>query len=96
VSIDWNARADAIADAPRGGSYTAVFPLVKYAKAFAERISGPGYAVVNVVQKGRTVTFDDTGRYGSTLYDWLEIAGYVGSTIKAKATVNGVRAPIAY
>lgn len=80
--------------------YTAVFPAVSAAKAFAERLAQPGNWAINIVQKGRTVTFDkdipEEYRDEATPYyfrDTLDVVGYFGSSLRRKATLNGVPAP---
>lgn len=83
--------------------FTAVFPKVAYAVSFVENLRNPGNWVTNVVQKGRTVTWDsDTSRWPAdyskfdALQDALERAGYFGSEQSRKATVNGHKAPFVW
>jgi hypothetical protein len=84
-------------------TYTAKFLTVADAKRYAEKIAEPGHWKTNIVQKGRTVTFEAaipeeyaeeaTPRF---FYDCLEQVGYYGSTMSRKATLNGVPAPFAW
>lgn len=83
--------------------YTAKFPLVDRAKRFADRINEPGWWAENVVQQGRTVTWDvafpdnvDNESRRSYLGDMLESVGYYGSDDRRKATLNGLTAPVSY
>jgi hypothetical protein len=82
--------------------YTALFPKTESAVSFAANLSKPGNWAVNIVQKGRKVTWDaaipegtDCSK-GEYLQDSLERAGYFGSTQSRKATVNGIKAPFVW
>lgn len=79
---------------------TAVFPTVAAAKSYAEAISKPGNWSANIVQKGRTVTFDlavpEEYKDDVQFYDFLERVGYYGSTMNRKATLNGIPAPFVW
>ena len=87
--------------------YTAVFPAVAQAVKYADRLAeGRGDWAVNVVRKGRTVTFniEVPAKYADSPHvndyqlflDALDLVGYFGSTQNRKATLNGVKAPISY
>lgn len=77
-------------------TFTAHFPKVAYAQKFAERITEPGWSAVNVVQKGRTVTWESSSPEPDYTLDMLETVGYYGSTTVRRATLNGVPAPVSY
>lgn len=78
----------------------AVFPTVAAAKSYAAAIAQPGNWSANIIQKGRTVTFDLAvpEQYKDEVYfsDFLDRVGYYGSTQSRKATLNGVPAPMSY
>lgn len=83
--------------------FTAKFLSVEAAVRYAESIRQPGNWATNVVQKGRTVTFDkaipegvDSDAHRFYFQDQLEKVGYYGSTQSRKATLNGVKAPFVW
>lgn len=82
-------------------TFTAKFLTVADAKRYAEALAEPGNWAKDIVQKGRTVTFEKDipeGREDDGYYfnDQLERVGYYGSTQSRKATLNGVKAPFAW
>lgn len=78
-------------------TYTAWFPVMARATAFAARLREDGWYVEKVEQKGRTVTFQ-TDRPTDPEYtaDMLLTVGYFGSDERRKATLNGVKAPMSF
>lgn len=103
VVFDPNAVARAIAGVPTiTKDFTAEFPKMAEAVAFAARLNGGGNWACDVVQKGRKVTWVCRVPVGTQItkaelfQDMLEQVGYYGSTCARKAKLNGVPAPIAY
>jgi hypothetical protein len=78
--------------------FSAEFPLVRNAEAFAARISEPGWRCGEVVRKGRKVSFNApaSDEPGQPFGDYLETVGYYGSTQRRQATLNGVKAPFVW
>lgn len=84
-------------------TFTAKFNAVADAERYAEALAKPGNWATNIVQKGRTVTFekDIPESAGPEPHRWyfndqLERVGYYGSTQSRKATLNGVKAPFVW
>jgi len=79
-------------------TFTAWFPLVERAKSFTARITEPGWWATNVVQKGRTVTFevdvetltDSQTTLAEYACDMRQTVGYYGSDERRFATLDGV------
>lgn len=83
--------------------FVAKFLSVADAVRYAEKLREPGNWATNIVQKGRTVTFDkaipegvDSDAHRYYFQDQLERVGYYGSTMSRKATLNGIKAPFAW